>query len=203
MAFLFYSTLLYTSGLELRVNIAICGTLKARVDLVEKIIVFNVFSTIFVPFFITVLMDILIVFKLMTKAKALRQIQRRQSHECNLRSIKKDENEDDDNESVSENKLPNEVKKKNTLTLSVNNMNLIAVKKREKSYMKTPRMLLTLSTAFLLLNMPLVILKFKYFTQESFSLRMFCLIECNNKDINEELAKLLQDQIAERFTCYL
>lgn len=208
-----YSFSLHTTGLEeLTSRFKRCVTLQQWFQLVEKFTLFDILLTIIIPLLVIFVFNILISFKLMTN-----RIPDTHFLDESIALLVKqgDLSRINSKAKMASNSTPgglNEIEKvapvmtaaKQSLVRSSSMMNgHISVNnkiksKRRKAYSKTTRMLLVISTIFLVLNLPMAVSKFRYFVQ---NILIFSaepgFIEFSADDLNFNFTALMLDDYAD------
>lgn len=213
VSLIIYSFALFTSGIESSgEGTKSCVTLTKWFDMVQLIAFIDMFITMVIPFLIIFISNISIVCKLMgfgSKSNFVIESHRFSSNgsteisELALRkkSIKSLKKEDMKRDSI-ENKLNSKIEKIDVFKNSQNKINLVqhitkaGEAKRLQKYSRTTRMLLIVSTTFLLLHMPIAGCKAWYFVKSSF-IKTHSGTDLRSFEISSS------EEVLERLSCYI
>jgi hypothetical protein len=168
-----------------------CGTVNKRFDhLVVIIILLSLAVTIFMPFLATLSMNMLILLHLNKSEKSIRINKHFPRLSFKSRLIRPTENEIN--------------QRWNEINVVVYKIGESAASRRQRISMRTTRILISISTAFLLLNLPVVVLKVQYFFITVMNLGIFGLTsEIHSSEmIKVQLLPFQQKCNMDRFASY-
>jgi hypothetical protein len=206
-ALAFYSWVWLTTGVEAIGSQMRCETKTEWFFIAEKLGLIDIVLTIFVPFLIIIIANLLISLKLMRSVT-----QRDPNAGQNVQSLTTTRH----NLNVLSHESTQLTARNNPSGLNLGRSEL---RKRRKVYSKTTRMLLVISTVYIFLNAPLALAKLRYFvtnmaryeavTATGELLNMSIRFEFDNFSNNSifsvktALMNTVMDELVERLTCYI
>jgi hypothetical protein len=207
LALFYYSWQWQMSGLELIGFQMRCVTKIEWFYIAEKLGVFDVVLTIFVPFLIIIVANGLISVRLM---KSVIDDKNPEQHDQLVDGVPTS----NDNTSMSSRRATQlEVRKSSNPSRQHLNMHIDVICKRRQLYTKTTRTLLLISTVYIFLNAPIALSKVRYFIanlniEESASVDLSIFnFEFNNVTNHSASSNFIEytavDELIERLTCYI
>ena len=205
ISFFIYFYSLFTSGIE-GVKKPGCVTLEKWFNITKLLAMFDILLSIILPFFVIAITNILIVFKLMKFKNPFRKSLKK-------RGLRVSNNLSVTNDSIikirkMQQSSPNVLFKScsNLKGSNVTSMIQSSTKEQRKAvYSRTTRMLIIISTTFLILHGPIVYCKTIYFLKavsDGILERSDSSIRSNSNDL-KEIDTIPLEEIIERLTCYV